>query len=486
MSSKLSDKLLKVIPPDECEPERIKHILHWEEAAKVFYEELNEKEREALCLIESEKWWVLHKRYALEADKIIERLKQEGLIVEEGNKLKIFRDDFKEYIKYHCKGRLALLPKILLKREPKDLFTFDDPLTLTMFALIILISPSICLISSLLTSVHTFLDSISKFLTHVNFYLVLVTLSLLFFPLYFFYRKLLWFIIPSIVASLLLWIGFDLFVVLLLLLPISVEVMGFYLLRSAYQSAKSLRNQHSRRFPEKMYKFLEVAISKETWGLQESKMREWPPAKTIIFLLLFIPGFLLFIHILAPREIGPETIEPEDVEITILYPSWLSYRDTANLVVSLRNVTNTGFVTGTALLESDDSLNGSDGFLIITAAEQIWGPLWPENQEGKPTTQVLRWDLHTVPMCSFRAGTRWNLRLEICESSPRRMNCDSREISIPRLRLGFGLWGFLQQQPLVNIIAMVFSIAYAALSIWLSQKLVLQETKSSSVIQEDR
>ena len=506
MSEKLNEKLLneelkKAFSP--LEKKRLEHIFNWPEAKRVF-NGLEEEEKEALRLIVSGKSWVLVKRYPHEeADKIIVKLRKKGLVKQ--NEVEVFRgrtDVFHEHIYYRqtLGGKFRLLPRRLLRRELKDWLSFfrPNPLLHTWFAMLLLLVPSfgatLLLVSSLRASFEDILEPWNKILDSYRsspwiFLSLVFIISLLFIFTYFSHQRLrlplaltiVVFLLLIIIVLLLPWLGFEPFVIIPLLISGGLEVWGFHHLHRAYQLAESLGTQRPRSLPDEVYQFLKLAVKKETWQLKN--IREWPLAKMIIFLLLLIPGFLLFIHTLAPREKGFEGTNLQSIESTVLYPAWLSYRDTAELLITLRtteSMTGTESITGTILLEPEPGIP-----LMVVADEETkcdllcdWGPLWlASSQDQKaPLSQTLRWRLYTPPLCSFGSDARWKLHLKICELPPHgKLRCDDDEISIPKLRLGFGLWGFLQGQPLVNIISMLFSIVYAVLGIWLSRKLVFRE-----------
>lgn len=478
----------------------LKHITNWPDAKEV-YESLPEEERKVLRQLARGKMPSLSNRQYVAHNSIIEHLKEKRLVEETGGDLQVARSQyFGEHIHYNytTQGRLEMWV-----RKPWWMFQLNrlnfhsrQPGLMTGFAMALFLIPLSLSIASLYPWFRNFFDGVLApleiSLDAQRYHLIVPTLGIavLFIVIYLFSsqtakwrQQSLAMLLAGAILSFLFWLGFSLYDTLLLGLLVLCDLGALQCLYSAFEHMKPSEEGGSIGIPH-LHNFLKQIMDEGIW----KSIHSWPQPKTLLCLLLFVPGFFFFLHLLAPQEtqvsvplVSQQDLQKERVEnleATILSPSWLSERDGGDFLVLLRAGSSRP-VTGTFLLEpvpgSLLSLSSDDQDLCQSTCEFAIEP-------GSQT--MLQWRVQTAPHSAFMPDAKWWIRFRLCGSAivgDGDTPCTGfQEIGIPKLRLGFGLWKFLEYQPLLNVLSLLFGIVYAFIEIWIGSRILFQGGKQSA------
>ncbi len=424
-------------------------------------------------------------------DEALEHLKSVGWIQENQNGKNILRQfsnpPLKQFILYNrtgFAGRLRLLYDKPLRRIKSEIspiqgFRLFIALGFVCFFLPLILATWLAhpgAIESILQNYQQFLDLIKNKvllnfmseaqLNHIPNLLIFLTFCcgvyVVWQSLAFEEEKRLKLLSITLVAAILTflpWLGVSFPLAFLLFIFITADFMALYSLHNAYNSAISYKDRPDFEAP---YKFLAILMTRETW----TEFKHWPRPKIIVFVILFLTGFSLFIYALTPAEITLKT--PDDfLEAKAFYPAWFSEGDNGNLLVQLNNLStqpltvtfNIEPIPGQLLVITPQEGNNCHSVCQITV---------PANNQT-----LLQWKIHSVPQNAFVVETKWRIRYQICKDPSFCTNfTDEQQLIVPKLRLGFGLWSVLENQPLVFIMSVVSGLVYAMAEIGLGSRII--------------
>lgn len=286
--------------------------------------------------------------------------------------------------------------------------------------------------------------------------------------------------IPLVVTLMVFWLGFPTYLVVLFAAFSILDLWALHLLFQAHQTLPNIPDDLENK---RLRKLLEDTIKPNTWN----DMTQWPELKIILMLFLSLTGFMFFGALLAPREYDLQ--DPTGLtEYTLIAPSWLSYRDEGTILVAVR-ANSTVFIAGTILLEPE-----ARNLISVVPSDKercspgcSWGPLASTNHTlgrntarssestQSPEYEVLEWHLYTAPRRILPSESAWQLRVSLCAkfpNAPSPSNCKDQIVSLSKIRIGFRMWGLLDEQPLVNVLSVIFGLVYAIVQIWISNLLI--------------
>jgi len=248
---------------------------------------------------------------------------------------------------------------------------------------------------------------------------------------------------------------------------LSLDLIALYVLYAAYK----LIEKPDILSSDPINKFLSILLSEGTW-----KVKRWPRPKIIVFALLFATGFSFFTYALTPSETllnVPILIEDKNndgkddfIIATLFSPAWLSEGDSGNLLLYLYN-SSPQTTTITFNLEP-----APGHLLFITPQEGNNCHSVCQIMISANNQTLLQWEIRSMPQNAFITETKWYIRYQICKDPNFCTNSAKDQISIPKLRLGFGLWGVMENQSLVFIVSVVSGVVYALVEIGLSSRMI--------------
>lgn len=277
-------------------------------------------------------------------------------------------------------------------------------------------------------------------------------------------------IVAVMVFLVFILIGYPFSKMVMFVLAVVLEVWGLMRLKTAFNKIpKKTTSTPSDEQNTRLRKFLANAVKeapKEIW--------KWNTEQRIILVILVTVGFLLVSYMLSPVTMK-KTVKQPPVDVNIIYPSWLSYGDKGKITFEpVSSPTITHAVTMTVMLEPEQGINN----MIIMKPEENTNCTPACTFQIMPSitsTKVFQWELLTPPLTSFvNDDENWQVRLQYTQplSNPQQSVYDDFiSISIPRLKIGFGIWSFFHNRTLTGIFTIIFSIAFAMMQIWLVQKI---------------
>ena len=237
-----------------------------------------------------------------------------------------------------------------------------------------------------------------------------------------------------------------------------------------------------------LHEFLNQVASSKSWS---NPFKNWRWPNGLLFTILFSLALSLFFRLFVLEQTSCCSDEPcqeKNLNIQISYPSWLSDHDQSTIYAT----------TGLSSTLYFEPINGSNIFFKVldtiylpptitptptsshTLTESLPTPIptpsnIPATSLSTPTSQMLelkvhsRWEIHTLSPAPSQSPERWEFQVYTVNQKSGAIE-DVCTISIPRLRLPFGLRGFLETQPFVTIVGILYGLAHTALQLWVGEK----------------
>ena len=216
-----------------------------------------------------------------------------------------------------------------------------------------------------------------------------------------------------------------------------------------------------------LHEFLNQVTNAKSWG---NPFKNWRWPNGLLFTILFSLALLLFFPLFALEQAtccpdNSNRPKGKDPEIQITYPSWLSNRDQSTIYATTERPT-------TLYFEPTDS---SRLFFKMIETTSPLLPATPIPGGRRLTPSNLRvhsqWEIHTLFPDPDQSPDRWEFQVYTVNQKlgtiKQVKNCT---ISIRRLKLPFGLRGFLETQPFVTIVGILYGLAQTALQLWVGEK----------------